>query len=372
MSPFSRQTLLVAVLFAVASACQTGDVATPGDHSEAISGGRPWDGSPVLEPVDITPLDRVLPGGLYEPSSISAAHAGLFCATDVGSNRVFVFDDNLAAHADFGEAGSGPGGLTRPSSCAVTEGGEHVLVLDSGQSLVKEFGLDGVLLDTWRVRGASSRSAVSGRGVVITVPGGDLSTLIIQAGENNRRILEVSSSDCRGSGRGAVTKDGQAVTLGAQASSAVSADGRWVAFSQQTTCGSSDYSTIARVDLETELSDAHLVAVFDDFRQRSRLSAGPNVHVLRRPAIDGKRAYFLHAFRRPVGDHLLTPLDVWPHGHSDPVRIYVGVPMKRFERTRLTLMTSTPDGDLLIIDEMNGTLLRFSSTAVDAAVLEGR
>jgi hypothetical protein len=111
------------------------------------------------------------------------------------------------------------------------------------------------------------------------------------------------------------------------------------------------------------------VTVYDTFRQETplrRRGRGEQVTVvLRGAATDGARHYVLHAYSRRIDDMHLTPLDVFFPGRDQPVRAYVGLST----RARLTRLTATAGGDLLIIDDYNEALLRLD--AADIRALEG-
>jgi len=361
-----KPLLIIAACLSL-SCCQQVDPDSGGGEDVIAAADLRIDTGRLIEPVEITLLDEVFGGGLYQPQSMSTSASGLICVADMGNHRVLAFNEDLDVVAEIGREGSGPGEFSQVSSCAITED-DHILALDVGR--LSQFEVSGQLVATFRLDLVSIWATVIANGTVLTVSS-DFRTLTLQSpiSQTSRTIdLPTPPVPCG-------DDDRRRGSFSSQIMSGASPNGRHAVLARFSACseeGNATHSLVARVDLETGSSQMYPLAVYDDFREWKPLAFNAKGvatrMMLHRPTTDGTRNYFLHAYTRRVGGFHLTPLDVWEVGRTEPVRLYVALGEDRVERTRLTMMASTLSGDLLIIDDYNETLLRLDAADLSAAL----
>lgn len=317
-------------------------------------------GQRLLYPTEVARIGDLFPRGLYRPWSMSTSAAGLVCVTDVGNQRVLVIDSDLELLAEVGSEGSGPGELRYPVSCVASAAG--VSVLDNRLGRLSRFDFSGRVLETRPWTRPKVDALLLESGSILTSEPKLRFFEVQEPGMSAPEVTQLVQGDCE--------EAGSSGPRGANAFRSPS--GSRVVLTRRYECGRSNHTLVVRVSLAAGQSETHRLAVYGEFRtRRESVLQGRGIVrtvVLQGAATDGERDYVVHAFQKRVADDYLTALDVFGSDLQQPERVYVALPANEFARPRLTLMTTTLTKDLLILDEGNEVLLRFSNQAINGAL----
>lgn len=111
------------------------------------------------------------PGQLFAPAGLAVDGQDRFYVTDDELHRVTVLDRDGQCLGHWGAHGAGPGQFDRPAGIAVD--GDHVWVVDQGNSRVQRFTTGGVFLDAFGSPGAGPGEFDNPWGIAVG-PEGDL------------------------------------------------------------------------------------------------------------------------------------------------------------------------------------------------------
>lgn len=200
-----RRTILLLAGLCLLSACSGGAEALP---TSTFTPDPPTK-TPTIE-VTMTPEKpveiKITTEGMKDPYGVAVNSLGQIYVSDMGSNRVLVFDADGNLLAKWDKQGSAAGEFnTMGFGGLAIDANDNVFVVDNANFRIQKFDKDGKFLTQWGSEGTDDGQFVRAIGIAVDVDGNvyvtDDGNPFVQKFDNNGKFLMKFGGDGEGDGK---------------------------------------------------------------------------------------------------------------------------------------------------------------------------